>query len=323
MKCNSCWRALEERAIATTCTEDASKILSSDSTCPLCEQILSKSNMKAVDLNPSDEWVNMVMAGVPPHSIMKSAFKGVTFWIGQKEVEGQLIVTKAMHLKQKYEEMQVKYMEKLEQTHTAYQKAMKKVQYLEHEKDNLLKDKTELQDKYSEKSRQKRKLEEMYESLRGEYEQLKRGTLGPVNQDSRAIMQRAPQYNFAPTSRAFEEPKMRATPNSLALAPITPVQMSDPWPRPRSASGLFDMPGLPSTRARAGASSPGQGAGFAPERPRTSGGGGGGASSPFRSADPNTMFTPSQGNPSNALRNLLLSPMKRPPSRLRVGVLRR
>lgn len=84
---------------------------------------------------------------------MKSAFKGVVFWIGQKDVENQVTVNKAMALKQKCEEMQSKYMEKLEQVHAAYQKAMKKVQALEHEKDQLTKDKNELQEKYTEKSR--------------------------------------------------------------------------------------------------------------------------------------------------------------------------
>ena len=44
-----------------------------------CEQLLSKRQMKVVDLNPSDEWINMAMPGVPPHLIIKSALKGITF----------------------------------------------------------------------------------------------------------------------------------------------------------------------------------------------------------------------------------------------------
>ncbi|XP_023553109.1 uncharacterized protein LOC111810612 isoform X1 [Cucurbita pepo subsp. pepo] len=54
---------LEGRAISTTCghllcTEDATKILSNDGACPICDQVLSKSLMKPVDINPNDEWVN-------------------------------------------------------------------------------------------------------------------------------------------------------------------------------------------------------------------------------------------------------------------------
>jgi hypothetical protein len=46
--------------------------------------------------------------------------------------------------------------------------------------------------------------------------------------------------------------------------------------------------------------------------------------SPLRGGDPNgSLFTPANGNPSNNLRNLLLSPMtRRPTSRLRTGGLR-
>ncbi|KAI9186427.1 hypothetical protein LWI28_017171 [Acer negundo] len=71
MRCNACWRELEGRAISTTCghllcTEDASKILSNDGACPICDQVLSKSLLKPVDVNPNDEWINMAMAGVSP-----------------------------------------------------------------------------------------------------------------------------------------------------------------------------------------------------------------------------------------------------------------
>ncbi|XP_047095537.1 E3 ubiquitin-protein ligase CCNB1IP1 homolog [Lolium rigidum] len=71
MKCNACWRDLEGQAISTTCghllcTEDAKKILSNDGACPICDQVLSKSHMKQIDVNPSDEWTNMSMTGVSP-----------------------------------------------------------------------------------------------------------------------------------------------------------------------------------------------------------------------------------------------------------------
>lgn len=300
MKCNACWRSLEERAVATSCghifcNDDASRILNSDSTCPLCDQVLSKSNMKAVDLSPKEEWINMVMAGVPPQSIMKSAFKGVVFWISQVEVEGQLTIQKAMHLKQKYEEMQAKYMEKLEQLHGAYQKAMHKVQVLEQEKENLVKDINELQEKYTEKSRQKRKLEEMYKSLRSEFEQLKQGGLAPVAKPSGPLVPRTGRYSFAQAQAVGLEP------TSL---------------RPTTTSDLFDMPNLPPSMGRLKTQSPAMGGSIPHSRK---------SPSPFRPADANTGFgAGTMGrNSSNALRNLLLSPMKRPPSRLRPSMLSR
>ncbi|KAG6755165.1 hypothetical protein POTOM_040981 [Populus tomentosa] len=53
-----------------------------------------------------------------------------------------------------------------EQLHAAYQKMAKRCQMMEQEIESLSKDKQELQEKFSEKARQKRKLDEMYDQLR-------------------------------------------------------------------------------------------------------------------------------------------------------------
>lgn len=95
---------------------------------------------------------------------MKSAFKGVVFWIGQKDVEVQLSVNKALHFRQKCEQMEAAYSQKmsqaeeaynakLQQVHAGYQKAMKKIQAMEQERETTQKDKKEIQEKYTEKSR--------------------------------------------------------------------------------------------------------------------------------------------------------------------------
>ncbi|KAI7753234.1 hypothetical protein M8C21_015627 [Ambrosia artemisiifolia] len=187
MRCNACWRELEGRAISTTCghilcNEDASKILSNDGACPICDQVLSKSLMRPVDINPSDEWVNMAMAGISPQILMKSSYKSIMFYIGQKELEMQYKMNRIVaQCRQKCETMQEKFTEKMEQVHTAYQKMAKRCQQAEQEIENLSKDKQELQEKFSEKSRQKRKLDEMYDQLRSEYESVKRSAIQPAN----------------------------------------------------------------------------------------------------------------------------------------------
>lgn len=112
--------------------------------------------------------------------------------------------------RQKCEAMQEKFTEKLEQVHTAYQKMAKRCQMMEQEIETLSKDKQELQEKFAEKSRyfhsgyifcglwfhfgayyfiitncsftrQKRKLDEMYDQLRSEYESAKRSAIQPAN----------------------------------------------------------------------------------------------------------------------------------------------
>lgn len=85
---------------------------------------------------------------------MKSAYRSVMFYIGQKELEMQFKMKRiAMQSQQKCEAMQEKFTEKLGQVHSAYQKMAKKCQMMEQEIESLSKDKQELQEKFSEKSR--------------------------------------------------------------------------------------------------------------------------------------------------------------------------
>ncbi|KAL2651882.1 hypothetical protein R1flu_020010 [Riccia fluitans] len=230
---------------------------------------------------------------------MKSAFKGVVFWIGQKDVEAQLTVNKAVELRQKFQEMQNKYIEKLQQVHAGYQKAVKKVQALQEENESLLKDRNELQEKYAEKSRQKRKLEDMYETLRGEYEKVKRSALTTVPPSRPQPFHKATLDFTAAVPSGFDDPRARDPERSmefLGLAPSTPSHSNQFWAaRQKPVTGLFDeaMPNRPSGRARDQS----------------------GRHQQSEGADP-SLFTLGGGIKSTGIRNLLLSPMKRPPTRL-------
>ncbi|KAF8409147.1 hypothetical protein HHK36_005220 [Tetracentron sinense] len=304
MRCNACWRELEGRAISTTCghllcTEDASNILSNDAACPICDQVLSKSLMKPVDISPNDEWINMVMAGISPQILMKSAYRSVMFFIGQKELEMQYKMNKVVaHCRQKCEEMQEKFTEKLEQVHTAYQKMAKRCQMMEQEMESLSKDKQELQEKFSEKSRQKRKLDEMYDQLRSDYESMKRSAIQPA----RNLYPRAEPDLFSnPTNMMdIRDPLKKGLPNipvDLFVAdrsvstPETPGPREDIWPSVRqksSNSGPFDVSGSPVRQAPVPVDAGNRGAGSRP------------------------LYGAGVNNPSTTLRNLILSPMKRP-----------
>ncbi|GMY33432.1 E3 ubiquitin-protein ligase CCNB1IP1 homolog isoform X7 [Fagus crenata] len=284
MRCNACWRELEGRAISTTCghllcTDDASKILSNDGACPICDQVLSKSLMKPVDINPNDEWINMAMAGVSPQILMKSAYRSVMFYIGQKELEMQCKMNRIVsQCRQKCEAMQEKFTEKLEQVHTAYQKMAKRCQMMEQEIENLSKDKQELQEKFSEKSRQKRKLDEMYDQLRSEYESVKRSAIQPA-------------CNFY----SRNEPNLFANPANMMdnRDPIRKGPREDVWPARQNSSnsGPFDISvGSPAKQPAIPVDAGTRRVGAHP----VFGAGAGG------------------GNPSMTLRNLILSPIKRP-----------
>ncbi|XP_050215733.1 E3 ubiquitin-protein ligase CCNB1IP1 homolog isoform X2 [Mercurialis annua] len=294
MRCNACWRELEGRAISTTCghllcTEDAGKILNNDAACPICDQVLSKSLMKPVDINPNDEWVNMAMAGVSPQILMKSAYRSVMFYIGQKELEMQYKMNRIVaQCRQKCEVMQEKFTEKLEQVHTAYQKMTKRCQLMEQEMESLSKDKQELQEKFSEKSRQKRKLDEMYDQLRSEYESVKRSAIQPANN----FFSRNDEPDF------FSNPATNLMGNRdpvrkdwSVLNPPTPGPKEDIWPARQNSSnsGPFDISGGSPAKQTAIPVDVGNRRTGAPH---AFGGGG--------------------GNSSMTLRNLILSPIKRP-----------
>jgi E3 ubiquitin-protein ligase CCNP1IP1 len=85
---------------------------------------------------------------------MKSAYRSVMFYIGQKELEMQYKMNRIVgQCRQKCELMQAKFTEKLEEVHTAYQKMAKRCQLMEQGIENLTRDKQELQEKFAEKSR--------------------------------------------------------------------------------------------------------------------------------------------------------------------------
>ncbi|XP_043806799.1 E3 ubiquitin-protein ligase CCNB1IP1 homolog isoform X2 [Manihot esculenta] len=293
MRCNACWRELEGRAITTTCghllcTEDASKILSNDAACPICDQVLSKSLMKPVDINPNDEWINTAMAGVSPQILMKSAYRSVMFYIGQKELEMQYKMNRIVaQCRQKCEVMQEKFTEKIEQVHTAYQKVAKRCQMMEHEIESLSKDKQELQEKFSEKSRQKRKLDEMYDQLRSDYESMKRSAIQPTGN---FYSRNEPDFfpNPATTMMDNREPMRK---DWSVFNPPTPGPREDVWPARQNSSnsGPFEISGgSPAKQAAIPIDAGNRRAGVHPA------------------------FGAGPGNTSMTLRNLILSPIKRP-----------
>ncbi|PUZ60324.1 hypothetical protein GQ55_4G114900 [Panicum hallii var. hallii] len=233
--------------------------------------------MKPVDVDPNDDWTNMAMAGISPQILMKSAYRSVMFYIGQKELEMQYKMNHVVgQCRQKIELMQGKFTEKLEELHAAYQKMGKRCQLMEQEIENLTKDKQELQEKFAEKSRQKRKLDEMYDKLRTEYDSVKRSAIQPANN----VFPRAQQDLFAGMPNMMD--------NSNPLRQGRREDMWAPAPRQRHSN--------PDTFEVSGGSAH-MGAPPVDARPR-------------KPAGP--VFGAGTNNPSAALRNMLISPVKRP-----------
>ncbi|XAR68192.1 hypothetical protein NMG60_11003237 [Bertholletia excelsa] len=212
----------------------------------------------------------MAMAGVAPQILMKSAYRSVMFYTGQKGLEMQ-----------KCEAVQQNFTERLEQGHTTYQEMAKRCQMLEREIDSLSNDEQELQEKFSEKSGriiisryQAKDLDEMYEQLRGEH------------------------FNSRVESDLFSDPSKMLDNRDLIRKDYsifnlkTPASGEDLWPpgrKPGSSYGPFDISaGVPAKQSVV---------------PIDAG--------KIRSSI-HLVFEAGASNPSMTLRNLILSPIKRP-----------
>ncbi|GAB2226828.1 hypothetical protein Droror1_Dr00008619 [Drosera rotundifolia] len=175
---------------------------------------------------------------------------------------------------QKCESMQEKFSKKLEQVHTAYQKMAKRCQMMEQEIENLSKDK------------QKRKLDEMYDRLRNEFESVKCSAIQPVN----SFYQRAKPDIFSHPSN------MRDNRDSLrkewtVFTPATPGPREDIWPARQFSSNsghLYISGGSPANQT------------------------GIHVDSGNRRGTSHPSFGGEVSNPSMTLRNLIVCPIKRP-----------
>ncbi|KAM7252404.1 hypothetical protein ACFE04_024287 [Oxalis oulophora] len=253
---------------------------------------------------------------------MKSSYRSIMFYIGQKELEMQFKMNRIVaQCRQKCEAMQEKFTEKMEQVHTAYQKMGKKCHMLEQEVESLTKDKQELQEKFSEKSRQKRKLDEMYDQLRSEYESVKRSAIQPVGN---FYSRNEPDLFTSPADMNMmgnrdmnmmdnREMNMMGNRDPIrkdwsVFPPSTPGPREDIWPARQnnsSNSGPFDIGNSPVKQVQNPTDVSNKRTGGLP----TFGGGSGN-------------FGGGSGNASMTLRNLILSPIKRPQlSRCKLGYL--
>ncbi|PWZ25592.1 E3 ubiquitin-protein ligase CCNB1IP1 [Zea mays] len=120
MKCNACWRDLEGQVVSTTCghllcADDARKILNNDGTCPICDQVLSKSHMKPMDINPGDDWTNIAQTPMQrSKSLPKRADQQSSNIFQQKELDMQYKMNIIVgQCRQKCELMQAKFTDKL------------------------------------------------------------------------------------------------------------------------------------------------------------------------------------------------------------------
>ncbi|KAL6076858.1 cyclin B1 interacting protein 1, E3 ubiquitin protein ligase, variant 3 [Balamuthia mandrillaris] len=234
-KCNICWKDLGEYAYITTCShifceEDARKHFESESSCPVCDTPLPSRGVAAVELAPTIDKA-IQLCGLPPGSIMELSTKALQFWDYQKQAE-------LNYKAQIFKEQQARSQALEQQYHEKLVQAQNKLNVLNHQlsatKDELSAQRKafeELQEKYQEKSRQKRKLAELYDSLKQRHEALagdnKRATASPAMHTSspllRSPVRKTGLLSSEPPNRSFQflHHGQQSSMESSAIKPIT------------------------------------------------------------------------------------------------------
>lgn len=172
--CNfkKCRKRLNTFAWVTSCShifcdEDGTKEFNKCYKCPACETRLATNlDIIRIDLQPSEQYKSMVLAGQKPEVIMEICTRALSFWTYQahQEMTYQEHVTekvkdKCAQLEQYYEQIVSQTQSEIASLKKLYSDAKKNL-------DSTSKKFHEVSEKLIQKSRQYQKLQTNYESLR-------------------------------------------------------------------------------------------------------------------------------------------------------------
>ncbi|XP_023232838.1 E3 ubiquitin-protein ligase CCNB1IP1-like isoform X1 [Centruroides sculpturatus] len=152
------------------CNEDGTREFEKAFICPACDsQLPGKFDVVRVDLNPSEQYKSMVLAGQKPDIILEICSKAIAFWtyqIHQEIMFQEYISSKA---KDKYKQLEKYYENILERSRIELNSIKQQLEKVKLELETSKKKATELSEKLTEKSRQYQKLQLMYEGLRRKF----------------------------------------------------------------------------------------------------------------------------------------------------------
>eukprot|EP00118_Oscarella_pearsei_P006060 m.27682 g.27682 ORF g.27682 m.27682 type:complete len:311 (+) comp30276_c0_seq1:75-1007(+) len=196
-----CRKRLGKYAWVTSCShifcdEDGTREFSKSTThaCPACETVLSdKQEIVRVDLQPSDQYKSMVLAGQRPEVVMEICSRAISFWSYQAYYERTYQEYIASHAKEKCSQLQQYYEQALSRSQTELQSLKQQVQGTKKEIEEEKKRSNDVSEKLMEKSRQYQKLQAMYDSLRRRA--ITPGTFGSTD-EPRARQQPPPSTRF-------------------------------------------------------------------------------------------------------------------------------
>ncbi|XP_068731639.1 E3 ubiquitin-protein ligase CCNB1IP1-like [Montipora capricornis] len=172
--CNfrKCRKRLNTHAWVTSCShifcdEDGTREFNKSLVCPACETNLSaKFDVIRVDLQASEQFKSMVLAGQKPEVIMEICSRALAFWTYQTHQEKMYQDYVANKAKEKATQLEQYYNQVLSKVQTELNSLKTQRSNDKKELEDTKKRYSELSERLMEKNRQYLKLQGMYDSLR-------------------------------------------------------------------------------------------------------------------------------------------------------------
>lgn len=174
MKCNSCWCAGKGNMYLTTCShifceKCAKENFSKELKCPACNYVLSKEEVRQIDLDAQQEVISSLV-GYSPEIISESANQAMSFYDYQKKLEIRYL----NHLRDD-QKMQISTIQK--ECNNQLQMEKGKIVEIERKLGDMqqklsVKDRelNFLNEKLGEKERENQKISELYKRLKTQYD---------------------------------------------------------------------------------------------------------------------------------------------------------
>ncbi|XP_046364020.1 E3 ubiquitin-protein ligase CCNB1IP1-like [Haliotis cracherodii] len=149
------------------CDEDGSREFNKSVVCPACETTLSgKCDIVRSNVQPTEQWKSMVIAGQRPEVIMEICTRALSFWTYQTHQEIIYQEYQATKHREKSSQLQQYYEQIVSKTQTELTTLKSHLKVAKKDLDSMKKKHSELAERLSERSRQYQKLQSLYESLR-------------------------------------------------------------------------------------------------------------------------------------------------------------
>eukprot|EP00741_Cyanophora_paradoxa_P004907 tig00000849_g4761.t1 len=172
MRCNRCWNPLARECFSTLCGHTFCIDCGNANfggpvmACSACNRRLGQSHVMLVDRNPSEEWKTMILAGLEPEIILEISKAAMACWIYQTDAANSFLQHEHSTELQNTRAAGHMAEERAMQISHELERTIHRLKQLEEENQAIHREKSEVESRLEEKSRQKRKLEELYDCVR-------------------------------------------------------------------------------------------------------------------------------------------------------------